>query len=224
MKRRGLAMVGLAALMVVGMAFASVAADSMPASKATALAGDIHIIDNSSMDWTSILSTQIKTSNQKDLFVDVSLESGLYTNTKVASKDMIEDKSVAQAGIEVQVLIDGVAANPGSVIFNDRTQTLTATLQGQLEWADNDGDGQIDDIYVTNPEEIGLILSTMSANSFNFILADVPAGVHTIDVQAKIQSKTSSQNGTATASATIGKGSVTVESVRMIKDLMVELP
>jgi hypothetical protein len=58
------------------------------------------------MEWTTILSNNLKTANQKDLFVDVSLECGLYTSTKVASSGKT-DTSVADAGVQVQVLVDG---------------------------------------------------------------------------------------------------------------------
>ena len=62
----------------------------------------------------------------------------------------------------------------------------------------------------------------MNANSFNFILDDLGSGVHMVEVQAQIKSASSSQNGTAEARASIGKGSVTIEQVRMFKDDPIE--
>jgi hypothetical protein len=56
--------------------------------------------------WQTILSNAIKTPNQKDLFVDVSLEVGLLTDTLVRSKNNVADTSMAAAGVEVRVLID----------------------------------------------------------------------------------------------------------------------
>jgi hypothetical protein len=58
----------------------------------------------------------------------------------------------------------------------------------------------------------------MNANAFNFIVADVGTGVHTVEVQAMIDSSTAFQEGTAEAVATIGKGSVIVDETKMIQD------
>jgi hypothetical protein len=63
----------------------------------------------------------------------------------------------------------------------------------------------------------------MNANTFNFIQADLAAGVHNIQVQARLNLGASAQNGSAHARALIGKGSVTVESVRLIRGEDIEL-
>ena len=67
------------------------------------------------------------------------------------------------------------------------------------------------------PETIQLILDSMDAASFNFVAVDVPQGIHTITVQARIDTTGSAQTGSWTALGTVGKGSMTVESVRLIK-------
>ncbi len=72
-------------------------------------------------------------------------------------------------------------------------------------------------------ETIELILETMDAASFNFVAVNVPQGIHTISVQARIDTATSAQLGSAVATALVGKGSMTVESVRLIKDANVIL-
>lgn len=76
------------------------------------------------------------------------------------------------------------------------------------------------------PEEIELILSTMDAATFNFVGVDVPQGIHTISVQARIDTSGSAQEGSFAATATVGKGTLTVESVRLIKDpnVVLEVP
>jgi len=73
------------------------------------------------------------------------------------------------------------------------------------------------------PETIELILDSMDAASFNFVAVDVPQGVHLIAVQARIDTTGSAQTGSWSALGTVGKGSVTVESVRLIKDPNVPL-
>jgi hypothetical protein len=70
-------------------------------------------------------------------------------------------------------------------------------------------------------ESLQLILNTMQANSFNFIAPDVGVGVHTVSVWARLSYDTEvdlPQNGEAVATAYLGNGSVTIETVRMIKD------
>lgn len=193
-------------------------------AKATAKVGDVNVLNQTTLGWTTILSNTIKTANQKDLFIDVSLETGLYTQTKVKSVGN-KDTSSAGATIKVQVLVDGVPAYPGEVVFDQRVQTLSATLGGILEnCTDSNGDGDIDLNECTlAPEEIELILDTMAAHSFNFIMDDLAAGEHSVEVQATIGTSSSSGAGSASANATIGNGSVTVEEVRLIKNEDIEL-
>jgi len=198
------------------------AGDSQPASKAAANVVNYNILeyDDAPVAWTTILSTSLKTAQQKDLLIDVSLECGLYTFTKVKSKDMTEDTSNAMASIMVQVLVDGVPIYPSQVHFAKRTQELSATLQGQLALVDSDDDGVVDfnELLVVEYEEISLLLETLSANSFNFVCMNLDSGVHTIEVQAKIDMTTLAVMGTAEAKAMIGRGTVVVEEVRMIKE------
>ena len=56
----------------------------------------------------------------------------------------------------------------------------------------------------------------MAAHHFNFILANLAPGDHTIVVQAEIKSNNTSQTGSSSAWATIGKGSLTVEEIRAV--------
>ena len=212
-----LATAALAALVLGGVSYA---VDSQPASKATAKVSALTLIQSTGQDtgWTTILSQNLRTANAKDLFIDASLECGLFTRTLVRSKDGVSDTSKAQAGVEVRVLVDGVAADPGGVTFCKRTQELTATFAGILDCTDLNGDGIISfDECTTTPEELDLVLDTLNASSFNFVYDDLTSGVHRIDVQAKIDTDTAWQQGAAEAKALVGKGSVTVEEVRMIK-------
>lgn len=209
-----------AAVMVLVLASGAVArAEGQPAAKATAKVGTIGYLDETDLAWTPILSNVIKTSSQKDLFVDVSLECGLRTKTLVKSKGGAPDTSAAEAGIDVRVLVDHVPAAPGEVTFCRRDQELTATFQGLIEGCLTVVDGVVViDETCLKPEELELILDTMNANSFNFVLDDVGVGTHTVTVEAKIDTNTASQAGLAEASGTIGKGSMTVEEVRLIKN------
>ena len=67
---------------------------------------------------------------------------------------------------------------------------------------------------ISNIGYVELILETLQAHAFNFVMTDLSSGVHTITVQAKV---TSTASANATAMAAVGMGSTTIESVRMIK-------
>jgi len=213
----------LALVLITGIAYAQT---SQPSAKATAKTANLTLLPETTGtgDWQTVLANTIKTANQKDLFMGASFEVGLFTRTLVKSKNQVSDTSTANARVQVQVLVDGKVAEPGVVVFGRRTQTLTAKLEGAISGCltvvtNIDGSLSIvvDPACVT-PEEIELILSSMEAATFNFVAVDVPQGVHTISVQARIDTSTSVQTGTASATGTIGKGSLTVESVRLIKN------
>jgi hypothetical protein len=167
-------------------------------------------------DWTDILSTTMKTSSNADVLIGVSLEAGLFTDTLVSSKGGNADTSKAEASIEIRVLVDGNEAAPGPVIFAQREQSLMAVFGGILQsCTDSNGDGTIVTTEcIWTDEQLQLVLNTMNANAFNFSLTNLGTGIHQFDVQARIVLNTSAQNGSASAAATVGKGSLTVEAVR----------
>jgi hypothetical protein len=173
--------------------------------------------------WVTILSTPIKTPAAKEVFVSASLEAGLFTQTLVRSKNNKKDTSTASVAIQVQTLIDGTPMPPGTVTYAARTQTLSATLEGAiggcLSIVTNPDGTQtvVVDPNCVTPEEIELILSTLNAASFNFVASDVPVGTHMISVQARITSTTSTDTGSATAEALVGKGTMIGEIVRAVK-------
>ena len=213
--------VALVLALGTGIAVANNDGQGHPSAKATAQIAVLNVLSeaqtasdddpdwDAQLDWTlatNILTQTIKTPNQKDLLIDVSLQSGLYTETNVKSKGGNKDTSAAVAAVLLRVEVDDAVAYPGMIIFNARAQVLSATLQGIL------ADGVVDDY-----EEIGLIIGTLSVNSFNFIVADLDAGVHTVEVSALLVTFAASQAGSAKAKAVIGLGSVTIEEVRMIQ-------
>ena len=83
---------------------------SLPAAKATAAFSDIAIMDQGDVNYTTILTQQLKTSN-RSLFIDMSLECGLLTKTTVKSKGGTKDTSSASAAVMVRVLVDGNRRN-----------------------------------------------------------------------------------------------------------------
>jgi hypothetical protein len=137
----------------------------------------------------------------------------------VKSSKGVPDVSSANAGIDVKVLVDGVEAAPGVVVFDKRTQQLSATLGGYYtNCTDANGDGITDVLTECQlaPEEVGLLLDTTAAHHFNFIQSNLGQGTHSVVVKAKISNSTAVTNGTASASALLGKGSLSVETVQAV--------
>src|ERR1051326_6208965 len=199
---------------------------SQPSSKVTAKTANLTLLPKTSgtADWQTVLANTIKTANQKDLFISASFEVGLFTQTLVSSKNLTKDTSTADANVQVRVLLDGQVVEPGAVVYGRRTQTLSATLEGAIGsclTVVTNLDGSLSVVVDPNcvtPETIELILDSMDAASFNFVAVDVPQGVHTVSVQARIDTTGSAQTGSYSPLGTIRKGTMTVESVRLIKD------
>jgi hypothetical protein len=200
---------------------------------------------SSSGGWVTILgdasplaasAVRIRTSQQKDLIFGAAFECGLYTQTKVRSGGGNKDTSSAEATVDVRIVVDpgtpdermahpGGTTHDNGVTFCERSQTLSATLQGILELACQSSDGYLTscDLNVVDEEEIELVQRTLAANAFFFALDDLGSGTHNVIVQARINSATSSQNGSAGATALIGQGSLTVEEVRLVRGTDIDL-
>jgi len=161
----------------------------------------------------TILSQKIKTPLQKYLFVDASLECGLRTDTQVERAKGRKSTATAKADVIVLVLLDGddvtsKALPAVPVNFCSRSQDLSATFDGLLPTC-LIPDPQCVARCVTDPnpaacsaacplavdsvcletlppEQVGLILDTVEASAFNFIIPEVPAGVHEVEANAKI--------------------------------------
>jgi len=207
--------------------------NNLPSSKTTMQLGNINVMDarlgtlsgQTASSWQNVMSGTMKTSQQKDLMMTAAMEIGLYTRTLVSSKLGISDSSSALAGVEVRMVVDQGTNNeqiaiPGNVVFGRRNQQLTATFQGLIDGClktDPTTGGIIIDPTCVQPETLDLVLDTMNANSFVFACPNMTAGVHTMKVQARMVLNTSFQNGAADARCLIGKGSMSVEEVRLVK-------
>lgn len=163
--------------------------------------------------FTRVLSATIKNSgNPKDFVIGLSFETSLFTKTMVKSKGGDKSTATADAEIEMYVLVDGQPAAPGTVTFDKRRQELWASLGGVLDCQDLSGDGIVsfDECNLTE-EEIGLILDTKAAHAFNFLSDNVGSGSHTIEAYARLkQDGEVVGSGEAGASASLGKGTLTV--------------
>lgn len=211
------------AIMFAGIALFSATGWAQSAKNAVQV-GQVSLVSDatttSTHGWSTIMSSTLHTANQKDLIVGVSLEVGLFTETTVKSKGGSKDESSAEAKVEIMVLVDGQPAEPGEVVFARRYQELMAKFGGIIEsCTDSNGDGtiHIETECDVTAEELRLVLDTMGAHAFNFILADLTSGDHSIEVLARITTNSDWDTGSASAGAVLGKGSVTVQEVRLTK-------
>jgi hypothetical protein len=207
-----------------------------PSAKATMQMGNIAVMTaklgagSSKSNWTTIMHGVMKTSEQKDMIMTASMEVGLYTRTLVKSKLGTPDTSSASAGVEVRMVVDAGTPNeriayPGPVIFGRRTQELTATFQGLIDGCltvDPATGSVIINETCVRPEELQLVLDTMNANAFVFGLDDLGSGVHSVKMQARMSLNTTVQTGEVEARCTMGKGSMAVEEVRLVKGMQIE--
>jgi hypothetical protein len=234
--------------LVVG-AIAAVSAPSIagavdggvPASKATVAIDSLIDLSQSasgsastggntnSTGWVDVLSSTIKTSSQKDLLFDVSMQCGIVTDTTVKSTNGSLSAAAARGTVAVRVLVDGVPAEPSGsidatkataegVVYCDRIQELKAKFSGLNCTAD----AETGVVTCADPEELQLILKTLNASAFNFAKDDVGVGVHTVTVQAKADAAVNfdddeSGASLAGAEAFLGAGALIVEEVRLVK-------
>jgi hypothetical protein len=174
--------------------------------------------------WQTVLEQNIKMANNHDLLVNAAFEVGLYTSTTVSSKNMVTDTATATASVKVRALVDGKEASPGQVVYGKRTQQLSATLEGAIAnclGIITNSAGSLQIVLNTNcvqPEVIRLLQDTMQANSFVFAAPNLSSGVHNIQIQAQIDAQGDNQNGSFSAAALVGKGTLTAESVRLAVD------
>src|SRR5262249_39666226 len=170
-----------------------------------------------------VLFGKIKTPSaaNKNVLIIATLESSILTNTVFASKGRNNSTSTASGSVIVTpkvylcpsndcsgasgTLVDitkmGGSVTPDHVTFNQRTQTLTASLAGLNCTASTTGV-----ITCTDPETIGLLLSTMSANGFNFLVQTPGQGVYQVQLGVALEASASTNSLPAGAQATVGVG------------------
>lgn len=164
----------------------------------------------------TLLETYIQTPNSKftTLLITPSLVTGLFTNTAVTTS---MPTSANSAAVVVKVTLDGnpvlpaTSGSPG-VIYDQRFQQLSTNIFDK-----------IDNCQGADPEcNIDLVISTLSAHSFNFIAPNVGGGVHQLKVAWEFVCTDHNGNPTPctetytvnTAGACAGPGTVTVQQVK----------
>jgi hypothetical protein len=177
------------------------------------------LIDNSdgSLDGgigATFLETALRTPNSQSTALNIrpSLVSGLYTKTKVSE---LVTTSTAWAGLQVRVLIDGKVVAPGTpvgavagaedgwVYYNKRWQQINQSFLNLIAACVDDP--------TADECPLELILSTLSANSLDFVIGDVGGGDHTIKAEWRFEDSDATGGN---AAACVGPAVLTVTQVK----------
>ena len=168
---------------------------SNAANKTSAAGSTLEIIGAGS--GVEVLSTSIKTSAPQDLIFSLTMECALWTTVSTVGNEASE----ARATVTATVLFDGVPVpvsgdgDDGSVVFCDRLHRQTTT-----DFDDEDA-------------HIEQYLATRTSNAFNWVLPDVGAGEHTVQVVADLV--TAVDDAEAMAEAGIGHRTLVVETTQL---------
>jgi len=93
---------------------------------------DAIVIPANDDKWHTVLTTTIKNPTaDDDLYIDVSQVTRITTTTATSSSTPSLISS-GNAKLQMRVLVDGVEAKPGAIVFDERLMTLTSSLQGFL--------------------------------------------------------------------------------------------
>lgn len=209
-------------LMTLAVACALITGGAMAASSKFAAHVSGVLITNGA-GGTGTLNVPIKTANKSDLLVGVSLQSSVLTETMTKGKNGDVNLSVAEGKVWVCLEVDGGAHTdfaPDCVTFEMRRQTLQTKLSGVLTCPTEDTPDFDDFCTITDDEEVNLLLETMSANHFNFVVQNLSAGDHVVKAHVFGSTSTScvTTDESCRAEVAVGPGSITVEEVRATND------
>jgi hypothetical protein len=182
----------------------SQSSNGMPSAKSAMDIASLKVISLNNK-WVDVARTAIKMPAKKDLFMDISLQCGLFRDGSTATP--IDD-----ANVKVRVLVDGVEAHTGRVIYCRKTQSL-APFPGLASCTAASGERFFSSCSMSASERTSALRSVVGAD-FQYVLLNVGVGIHNIKVQALIDPGTSPDG--APNRAVIGKGPATVEDVRLI--------
>jgi len=171
--------------------------------------------------WITVLSTQIKPPGGKDLFIGFSAQtvlldiSGQGGSGTPFSFTFTEEVNFIQA----RVLVDGVAAAPGAVVYDALIRTLTASLANPIVSCREVSEVTGIVACTFGSDFLGQLLETAGVRSFNFIARDVSPHEHAIVAQIRfVATNFRSPNAAPNSSfiaALVGARTLTVEQVKL---------
>lgn len=172
-------------------------------------------------EWKDLLHTTLTTQQRKNLVMVVALETGLHSEAATPARDRPSpgDAPSARGTVELRLLLDGNPVAPGPLVLAESTQNRMTRFGDMLDTCgdiDNDGTVLSGECIFTD-EEQRRVLRALDLHAVSFALNDIDAGTHELRVQARITVTSQGASGPASAGAWIGRGSITVEEVRLVK-------
>lgn len=120
-----------------------------PSAKFTAYVTDL--VFSSTDSDSATLSANIKVGSKKDLLIGASLQTSIFTKTVVKGKsgESVMESATGKITVDIELWKDGVEVlgkvMPESVIYDSRTQTLTAVLGGVVDSCEDTGTWHFED-------------------------------------------------------------------------------
>jgi len=170
--------------------------------------------------WITVLSTQIQPPGGKDLFIAFSTETSLVDVSDQGGSGTPASATFTEEVNEIQarVLVDGVAATPGAVVYDALIRSLSDRLANPIiSCHEVDPSGVVTCTF--GSDLIDQLIETAGVRSFNFIMRDVTPDNHSIVAQVRLKATNfRSPNALPNASliaAIVGARTLTVEQVKL---------
>ncbi len=174
--------------------------------------------------WITVLSTQIRPPGGKDLFIGFSAQTTLAdVSGQGGSGTPFNTTFTEEANaIQARVLVDGVAAVPGPVVYDSLIRTLSATLANPITSCHEVAEvGPLAGVVTCTfgSDFLSQLIETAGVRDFNFIMRDVSPDNHVILAQVRFvatnfRSPNAAPNSSAIA-AVVGARTLTVEQVKL---------
>jgi len=174
--------------------------------------------------WITVLSTSITPPGGKDLFIGFSAQTTLADVSGQGGSGTAASSTFTFEANEIQarVLVDGVAAAPGAVVYDALIRTLSATLANPITSCHEVAEvGPLAGVVTCTfgSDFLGQLIETAGVRSFNFIMRDVSPANHVILAQVRFvatnfRSPNAAPNSSAIA-AVVGARTLTVDQVKL---------
>jgi hypothetical protein len=192
--------------------------------------------------YVTVMTTFIKTPNAKELVFDVALQCALVTFTEAKKTGGGTASASAEGRILVRVTatpVNNAGVVTGASLYAQPSNDTANVLGFQDPTQDHDGitycnrfqqlsvtynnfaclDDPLTLVTETCELAVSLLLQTLQAHAFNFVLPNLTSGNWKIDVQARALANATIFNveSSARGEAFVGLGSMLVETVRLVK-------
>jgi hypothetical protein len=174
--------------------------------------------------WITVLSTQIKPPGGKDLFIGFSAQTTLADLSGQGSSGTASNTTFTAEFNEIQarILVDGVPATPGAVVYDALIRSLSATLANPILSCHEVAEvGPLAGVVTCTfgSDFLGQLIETAGVRSFNFIARDVSPDNHVIVAQVRFiannfRSPNAAPNSSSIA-AVVGARTLTVDQVAL---------